>query len=320
MFAWEVGQPSEEKGSGSTSTLEEFKEWRHFCQQKETLKTNSNAAFFVVGQEKEKGRYGKVADSRKGDEAQTVVEAEKEFVLFSGPLRSSEGGGNLSRVSVHELLQGVLTVGEDGDFEKALAKVSAAEAANPQTFQDVLRLTMLYHQVLVHFSGDVTSQFRGKVAASVALLSGHALGSYADILIRTASTVGSNDVEELRELSESTSSQCYLPRYVYGLHQWKHTGNMQGIVQVAKQAQGENGESGEKDYCPEGLLSWILWRVAMHNVKIFKRDLRRLRTSEIKNQRANINAILVKASVADTDGQGARKQAQRVMDELKNTT
>lgn len=48
---------------------------------------------------------------------------------------------------MHGLLGDVWIIGEDSEYKEALAKVVAAEQQPISTWEDLLRLAMMYHQV-----------------------------------------------------------------------------------------------------------------------------------------------------------------------------
>jgi hypothetical protein len=154
------------------------------------------------------------------------------FFFFSdffktGKLTSSMS--DLKPASVFVLMQGVLTVGEDFEFLETMKKVERSEQQIPSTYEEMLRLGMLYHQVALHFAGDLVKDMPQKALACFKAMEGHPLGEYVDVMLKVA-TASSNLVmtkdeayeEELQELAEA-HGECYFAEYVNGLVDWKKT-------------------------------------------------------------------------------------------------
>ncbi len=247
---------------------------------------------------------------------------------------TAEGGGELGREAVFALLHGVLTVGEDDNFVTAQARVAEAEEKPVSTWEQLLRVALLYHQTALHFSGSAAAELAKRGNEALAAMTGHPLGLYVQTMITTARISlawgeanggGKNRyVEALRDLLAAHGHENYYVRYVFGIRNWKRMGDMAQLVEIALTVQGHapHGRRGQPGYCPDNVFSWVLYRIGMHNYKLVKKKMPQLSKKQLAKELLPVTQVLEKARAAysGNDGTGAsqavNEQLTRVRDVL----
>jgi hypothetical protein len=81
------------------------------------------------------------------------------------------------------------------------------------------------------------------------------------------------------------------------------------FVDIAHKANGneKEGLAANPHYCPKSVLSWVMFRVALHNMKMIRRKGTTLSKKELKRSVEMSNSLLDRSAEYDEDGMGAKK-------------
>ncbi len=252
-----------------------------------------------------------------------AVSGEEQSPGFQVVAPLTSAGKELPREAVFALLGDEVTVGEDDDFEKAMERVERAEAAPVRTWEELLRVAVLYHQIALHFSGSLVAPLAAQGQRAAELLKGHPLGGFVEVMRQSmehSNAWGASGgqerlkhVEALRQLIVQHGDVNYFPRYVFGIRNWKRLGDMAQLVEIVQAYQGNETKKieGDPSYCPAAVASWMAYRLGMHNLRVVKRTLPKTKPRKRAEEIRAVRRMLERAKLLDSDGVGARAAADK---------
>jgi hypothetical protein len=262
-----------------------------------------------------------------GKEPAEEVSSRAPGVQVLAPLTSSSGK-ELDRDAVFALLDDEVIVGEDDDFERVLERLEKAEAAPVRTWEELLRVAVLYHQAALHFSGAAVEPLCVEGARAVEALKGHPLGRYVEVMRQSmqhsfawggsSGAERTKHIESLRQLVAQHGATDYFPRYVFGVRNWKRLGDMAQLVEIVQAYSGNERKKivGDPTYCPAVVASWMAYRLGMHNFRVVKRELPATKPRKRAEDIGTVRRMLERAKLLDKNGNAARAASDKALADL----
>ena len=123
------------------------------------------------------------------------------------------------------------------------------------------------------------------------------------------------NIEVLRAIAAEHGPRNFYARYVFGVRNWRRAGDMVQFIEIAHVVQGVEGVPANPAYCPPSVYSWVVFRVAIHNVKVLKKKMHGRRERKVGVTR--VFELLDRAKKADVDGSGAKELATAEEDTIR---